>query len=66
MSLNKTKKTLKNNIDEIIISKDKRLNNLPRDYFSWGRDRRHKVDDTEKIPKPPSTLLITLKKFFKI
>jgi len=65
MNSNKIKITLKKSIDEIIISKEKRLSNLPKDYFSWGRDGRHKVDNAEKIPEPPSKFIITLKNFFK-
>jgi FkbM family methyltransferase len=28
----------------------KSKNRLPLDYFSWGRDKRHVVDNTEKMP----------------
>lgn len=31
---------------------------IPRDYFSWGRDRRHTVDDTERLPGLPSPQLL--------
>lgn len=29
----------------------------PLDYFNWGRDKRHKVDDTESLPKTPTEVL---------
>jgi FkbM family methyltransferase len=27
---------------------------VPQDYFSWGRDPRHAIDNTEKMPSTPS------------
>jgi len=30
-----------------------RLNALPKDYFNWGRDKRHMVDDSERLDKVP-------------
>ena len=47
-----------------------RLQALPKDYFSWGRDKRHKVDDTEKLDVVPGlenakSLLRSTYKFFK-
>lgn len=48
-------KNLESHIAEIIHEK-LRQNSLdvPLDYFSWGRDSRHIVDNTERLPAPLS------------
>ena len=28
---------------------------LPKDYFNWGRDNRHMVDNSERLDKVPIT-----------
>jgi FkbM family methyltransferase len=48
-------KDLESHISEIIQDKLKQDNwNVPLDYFSWGRDSRHIVDNTERLPDIPS------------
>lgn len=29
---------------------------VSKDYFNWGRDKRHMVDDTEKMPTSPGSM----------
>lgn len=46
--------SLEEHINDIIHDKHKRDDwNIPRDYFSWGRDSRHKVNNTERLPDLP-------------
>ena len=47
--------SLESHIKDLLQEKSqKNALNAPRDYFSWGRDKRHVVDDTEKLPEAPS------------
>ena len=39
--------------NELYLDHSQRLKTLPSDYFSWGRDQRHAVDDTEKLDLVP-------------
>lgn len=51
---------LESHIQKIIdIKLDQKNWEVPKDYFNWGRDKRHQVDDTEtlsSIPSPKSLL----------
>ena len=50
------------NYDDYQVSSDKQ--NLPLDYFNWGRDPRHLVDNTEALPTLPQAKNF-LKKYLK-
>ncbi|MDH5434558.1 MAG: FkbM family methyltransferase [Gammaproteobacteria bacterium] len=44
-------KDLQSHITEIIkVKLNHKERTAPLDYFSWGRDTRHMVDDTERLP----------------
>ncbi|QYA27088.1 FkbM family methyltransferase [Gramella sp. MT6] len=41
---------------------ERNLNDTPKDYFSWGRDSRHRLDNSEKMPWLPQIKQFTLRK----
>jgi len=47
-------KNLENHIEELLHRNHSVTDwDIPLDYFSWGRDLRHKVDNTETLPGVP-------------
>ncbi len=53
---------LDSRVRDILQSKiQKNALDAPRDYFNWGRDSRHIVDDTEQLPETPSSAQILSK-----
>ncbi len=44
------------------MTKKKKIEKTPQDYLSWGRDSRHRLDNSEKMPSLPSRKPFFLRK----
>ena len=56
-------KNLRFEIQQILLENSKIDKwDVPKDYFSWGRDPRHTIDNTEKMPEPKRKMSTSLKR----